>query len=353
MKQVTLTDVAARLGISKYSVSRALSGRSGVSEGTRRKVFDAARELGYRHAALARPRLEAGRQSIVLLIPRHDVEDPEFWMGLISGASREAEALGYTFVTRPLERAGTDVPAPRSEVAGVIVAGSRARSALAPYLEAGVPASLVTYPEPLEPCDAVHSADFEGGAIVASHLVGLGHTHLAYVTEAPEKPSFAARARGFRETALQLAGIEIEEIHIDPNEPGLSFEGAFRRLAERGHGPTGILSSTDGLAFTVAWALGRIGLDVPSDVSLVGFNDAVESARFVPKLTTLRIPTEELGASAMRFLHERVVALDDRSPARRLQLIPTFVLRESTAPPRVTAITRGSHEAGTGERVDT
>ncbi len=332
MKPVTLAHIASELGLSKYSVSRALTGKPGVSEETRQRVLNKARALGYRHASLA-PSLPR----IALLIPHQDVDDMEFWMGVISGASQEAEALGYTFVTRPLENPPSrDDPPSLDTIGGVIVAGSRARPALTPYLVAGLPAVLVTYAQPLEPHDAVHPADWEGGHTVAEHLIQLGHTRLAYVTEAPEKPSFAGRARGFRDAASRFAGVDVQEMHIEADDPGVSFERAYRRLARRGVGPTGILTSTDGIAFTVAWALGRMGLSVPADVSLVGFNDATASARFTPKLTTLKIPTRDLGRAAMRFLHERIGGPE--RPPRRLQLAPAFVLRDSTGPARAEVV---------------
>lgn len=336
MKKVTLSDIAARLGISKYSVSRALSGRDGVGEATRREVMETARAMGYRHAALARGPAGTARPSVILLIPYQDVEDAEFWMGLISGASRQADALGYTFVTRPMERHQPHEPANMDDVAGVIVAGSRARPAWRPYREAGIPATLATYATPLEAFDTVHAADREGGMAVARHLIDLGHTRLAFVSEAFDKPSFAARARGFREVAEAAPEVTIEDIAIDAEAPGASFQEAYRARAGRGAGPTGVLASTDGIAFAVASALGRLGLQVPGDVSVVGVNDAAGSARFVPRLTTLHIPTFALGRAAMQFLHERIEGAD--GAPRRLELAPTFVARDSTAPPRAAAI---------------
>ncbi len=340
MKRVTLEHLAVELGISKYSVSRALSGKPGVSESTRERVVQVARELGYRHRAVLRPRRMASQQTIVLLIPHHDADDVAYWMGLIAGASREAEEFGYTFVTRPLESASEHRLASLDRVAGVIVAGSRARPAMQQYLDVGIPAVLATYPAPLEPLDAVHNADHEGGLTVARHLMGLGHQRLAFVSEALDKPSFTARACGFRE-AGEAGRASMLEIGIEPDRPGASFERAYRDLAERGDGPTGLFASTDEVAFAVAWALGRLGLNVPGDVSVVGFNDAFGSARFVPPLTTLRAPTKELGAVAMRFLHERLEGRVDAP--RRFQLAPALVIRQSTARPRsdVVALQRG------------
>lgn len=326
MKRVSLDDIAARLGISKYSVSRALTGKPGVSEATRRRVLQIARELQYRDFAREDATTE-GDGLVVLLIPYQDLEDGEFWMGVMAGAVSEATELGYAFVTQPLTGDDEVARVPSQQVRGVIVAGSKARPALQPYAEAGVPTSLVTYATPLEKFDTVHAADQEGGTAAARHLIELGHRRLAYVTEGPEKPSFAARSRGFHDGAD--GGVTVTDLHIDRDEPGLSFERQFRALAESGKAPTGILASTDSVAFAIAAALGRLGLLVPKHVSLIGFNGGAASSRFVPKLTTLQIPTRDIGANAMRFLHERIEGL--HAPARRLQLAPTLVLRDSTA----------------------
>jgi LacI family transcriptional regulator len=336
MKRVTLDSLAAELRISKYSVSRALRGKRGVSDETRKRVVDAARALGYRHAAVGPRRRAGGQDVIVLLIPHRDVADVEFWMGVIAGAGRVAEDLGYKFVTRPLEVGDQHQPVGVEQIAGVIVAGLRARPAACPYLDAGVAVAMVTYPTPLEPVDVVGNADDEGGIAVARHFLELGHRRLAFVTEAPDKPSFAARSRGFTEAAA-AEGLAVEQIVIDPERPGATFERRYRELAKKGEGPTGVFASTDAIAFAVAWALGRLSLNVPRDVSLVGFNDGFESTRFVPRLTTLRAPTQEMGAATMRFLHDRIEG-GDGSP-RRLRLAPTLVVRESTAAAGSTGVT--------------
>jgi LacI family transcriptional regulator len=340
LRRVSLGDIAARLGISKYSVSRALTGKPGVSEATRQRVLQMARELHYRDFALKEAKTE-GDRLVVLLIPYQDLEDGEFWMGVMTGAVSEAAELGYAFVTQPLTD-GNPTRAPSQQVVGVIVAGSKARPALQPFVDAGVPASLITYAMPLETFDTVHAADREGGTAAARHLVALGHRRLAFVTEGPEKPSFAARARGFYEGAED--GVTVVDLHIDRDEPGLSFERQFRALGDSGAAPTGILASTDAVAFAVAAALGRLGFAVPQHVSLIGFNGGIASSRFVPKLTTLRIPTWEIGATAMRFLHERIEGLS--TPARRLQLVPALVLRDSTAAVRAEAVGSASLEVG-------
>jgi LacI family transcriptional regulator len=332
MNRTTLDDIAAQLGLSKYSVSRALSGKAGVSEQTRQVVIEAAQALGYRYRGMARASNVRATGTVALLIPHSDVDDIEFWMGVISGASDEAEALGYTFVTRPIKSVANHAPLNVAAFKGIIVAGSRARAAMQPYLEAGIPASLVTYAKPLEQHDTIHSADFEEGVAAGEYLIGIGHRSLAYVTEAPDKPSFNRRACGLEAAVRSHEGCLFTEIDIDSTRPGASFEAMYQVLRRERNAPTAILTSTDGLAYTVLWALNRLGLSVPGDVSVMGHNDRVDSTKIVPPLTTIRIATYQIGRFAMRFLHERMQG-QSMIPARRLELKPELIIRDSTAPP--------------------
>jgi LacI family transcriptional regulator len=329
VKQVTLDDIAQRVSLSKFSVSRALSGKTGVSEDTRRLVIRAARELGYQHPTLTEREVSTNR-NIILLIPREDVHDGEFWMEVISGAEAEAERLGFGLVTRPLANdALSNKPSPQW-MQGLIVAGSKAREAMASYLEMKIPITLITYPKPLELFDTVTIADWEGAYVAGRHLIELGHTRLAFVSDRPYKPSNAERARGFIEVIAAHKGIQFEEFHIQSDEPSISFEKAYAAALERGTQPTALFASTDGVAFNVMWALNRLGLKVPEDVSVVGFNDTIQASQFVPKLTTLRVPKRHIGAVAMQSLYRRIKGED--GPARRLSLPPEFILRDSTGP---------------------
>lgn len=333
MKAVTLDDIAKRLNLSKYSVSRALAGKTGVSEETRLRIINTARTMGYLRSSPGVVAEEDGLStSIALLIPSEDVQDSEFWMGVMSGATEVAEEHGYPLTIRSLSRDNIDKPPPVRSVHGVLVASSRARPALKHYLAVGIPAVLITYPFPLEDLDSVTGADWEGGYAVGEYLLDMGHKRLAYVTEAPDKPSFAERSRGFRE-AIRRRGAELIEIHVSPTEPGLSFEQVFRERIREGSSPTAVFGSTDGIALSAMVALFRMGVSVPEDVSVVGCNDSQQAERFNPTLTTLRIPTRDIGRTAMSFLYKRIVGEDGPDgPRWRVTFPPSLVVRRSSGP---------------------
>jgi LacI family transcriptional regulator len=334
LKNVTLQDIASHLRLSKYSISRALSGKGGVSERTRQDVLAAARDLGYRHPAVYEQGGDVTQGGhIVLLIPREDVHDSEFWLDVIAGAEEEANRLGYALVTRPIADDTAAASPPPSWVRGLIIAGSRAREAVAPYLEAGVPATLITYPKPLERLDSVTIGDWEGGYVAGDHLYDLGHRAIAFVTASLQKPSNAERLRGLLDSLAQHEDATATNVVLDAHDPGISFERHYRDLERRGTPPTALFASTDSVAFTAIWALNRCGIHVPDDVSVVGFNDSSQASTFVPKLTTLRVPMRTIGTTAMHNLHGRITK-EAQTPPLRLTLPPEFVLRESTAPPK-------------------
>lgn len=328
-----MDDIADYLGLSKYSVSRALAGKSGVSEATRQRVWKAAKELGYELPGDESARRRHLGNQIVLIIRRDEAHDYEFWMDVISGCEEAARQAGYSLVTRPLTEAEMNREPALDAVAGLIVAGSRARPAMKHYTDKGIPTVLITYPDPLEKVDAVTIADREGGYAVGEHLTSLGHRKLAFAADFPEKPSHANRCHGFVQSIRRVEGADVTKIVLDPDAPGASFERAFAELQAKNEQPTAVFCATDGLALTVMWALNRNGLRVPEDVSVVGCNGIIEAQRSVPKLTTLHIPKRAIGAEAVRALIATIKGERPDDIPRRISLPPSLVIRESTAPP--------------------
>ncbi len=323
MKRVTLDDIAEHLDISKYSVSRALSGKDGVSEETRHRILGAATNLGYKHPALQ----DQVINNVILAIPHQDINDGEFWLEVISGAEEEAQSLGYSLITRPLSRE-TQTASKLQQLKGIIIAGSEAREALQSHLKGELPATLISYPKPLESLNSVTIGDWEGGYRAGEHLIGLGHTQLAFVSDRSQRPSSRERLRGIKDAALKQ-GIRLDELNLDPANPGLSLEYQYADAIQRNDRPTGLFCATDGVAFTTIWTLGRLGLSVPKNASVIGFNDTLQAEQFVPRLTTLRVPKRAIGAAAMRRLHEQIQGRAG-DIATRLSLPPTFIERDST-----------------------
>lgn len=327
MKRVTLDDLSAHLGLSKFSVSRALSGKGGVSDRTRQQVFDAARELGYDHPAIDVPGAPIGRR-LVLIIPRIDAVTSPFWMEIVAGAEEEARRSGYDLAEYLIRDGGDTRPLP-SGVRGMILAGRRSRGLHEPYLQMGLPVTLIGHPLPTESIDSVRPSNSAGGYLVGRHLVECGHRHIAFVTEVPGDKSRAETLRGLQDAVKDVPGAMASSVFYDPATDALE---TLRAVFSAPHPPTALLGASDNVAMTMAWALTEAGLKVPQHVSVVGSNDSEVATQLGLKLTSVRNPMRQVGAAAIQMMDWRLDQASPGEPVRRLQLEPTFIVRDSTAP---------------------
>lgn len=326
-KRVTLDDLSSYLQLSKFSVSRALSGRKGVSSATRALVVDAARKLGYDHPGLRGG--QGGRERVQLVIPRIDAIDNPSWIEVIGGAEAEARRAGWTLVTALVEDsfvASDDHPGVR----GILVAGRRSRGLLESYIASDVPVVLIGYPKPGEHIDAVHVADWEAGFLMGAHLRELGHRHVAFITDAPEDLGRRERLRGCRD-AMEDSGT-VSELLFDP-EREREARAIYGRLKESGPLPTAVFCASEAVCVSVLMALTEAGVRVPADMSVATSNSTLRPAQVGFDVTALNAPMYEIGALAVDLLRKRIRTDGNWTP-RRLCLCSDLVVKATTARPR-------------------
>jgi LacI family transcriptional regulator len=334
--RATSADVAARAGVSRTTVSFVLNDRAGVTipDETRRRVEEAARELGYQPHGAARA-LAGGTSHTIGLVLRQSPEQVSVDALLAEtlwGIGSEAHEGGYRVLVEPLSPdSGRYSDLVRSQrVDGLIVSGPRTDDAeLVALVDDGFPIILQgSLPELSAP--SVDVDNRAGARTAVEHLVSLGHRRIACITNAPLAYTAAAdRLAGYRD-AIEAAAL--------PYEPDLVVEGAFdaasgclamEELLSRAPGVTAVFVASDIVAFGALRALREAGRRVPADVSVVGFDDIPLARHFDPPLTTIRLPARALGAAAGRALLERLAGRLDNE--RRL--LPTeLVVRDSTAP---------------------
>jgi LacI family transcriptional regulator len=349
-RRLTIQDVADRVGLSKFSVSRALSGKPGVGEATRERVMQAAHDMGYRHVP---ERQAAAARQILFVRQEIDPVSSELWLNIMHGAEREAERRGLAIVPRQARYLG-DPEALDLAVAGLILAVPRPADFAALITRARVPIVCASYARPLERVDHVLGADWEAGFAVAEHLLGLGHRDMAFVHGSTRPLGRAERYRGFRDGAEQ-GGAVVDDLVFDE---AAGFRSAFLAWLGAGHAPTALFCAHDGIAVTVVSELLRLGVRVPEEVSIVGFNDFAAATQVSPRLTTVRTPQVEIGAAMVRCLADRLSSPEGAArPPSRLALVSELVRRESTAPaagaewaPRVLARIAGPEVAGSAGR---
>jgi LacI family transcriptional regulator, repressor for deo operon, udp, cdd, tsx, nupC, and nupG len=329
-----IKDLAAQLGVSPATVSRALSDSGLVAEPTLSRIRDAARALDYRPNVSAR-NLRTRRSMAVLMVVR-DIGNP-FYLEILKGMEATARAAGYSVLMGNTE----NDPDRESEyfnmlrdghadgmilMTGKLPSGRRPSDGLAKRLP------VVVALEMIEGSGFPHvQIDNEGAAAEAvRHLIALGHRRIAHITgPVPEIMSVRRRA-GYR-SAMAAAGLAIE--------PGYEQRGDYllhtgqelcRRLMQLDAPPTAIFCANDEMAFGVIHELRRLGRDVPGDVSVVGFDDIYLSEAFQPPLTTVSQPRAEIGSRAMAVLLDIIAG---RSVPPDPVVLPTALrLRGSTAP---------------------
>ncbi|WP_340562892.1 LacI family DNA-binding transcriptional regulator [Streptomyces sp. GSL17-111] len=328
----TSRDVARTAGVSQATVSLVLRDKwhGRVSPATVESVRAAARELGYRPNQAARS-LRLGRTRTALLVV--PALTNEFFARVYTGAARVAAEhdLGVVLYPSPegVGPARDPFESARATLDGVI-ASSMAAHALSALREGGLPLVMLdSSPDDPAAAATVNPDLADGMRQTVAHLLGLGHRRIAHLTAGIDSWTFAGRARALDEA---LAGTPHDGPEGGPRPTlvrtaaaELSVTGGLHAAARLLRGrprPTALVCDDDLLAAGACKAARRLGLRVPEDVSVTGFDDLALATAVEPELTTVRLPGEEIGAAGM---HALLAVLDGReapTPLLPVRLVP-------------------------------
>ena len=327
----TLEAIARSAAVSLSTVSKVLNGRPGVSAETRGRVEQLLHDSGY-----ARRGLDPERGGLLELV----VADltSEWSMEILRGVERVARESGLVLGVSALDdasRPGADWIAgvlSRKPVAVVLQFSDLTASHRRQLRTRNIPVVVVD-PSGDPPADvpAIGATNWAGGVAATRHLLGLGHSRIAVISGPPDMMCSRARVAGYQ-SALQEAGLALDPaIAAAGDFSRASGEREARRLLGRADRPTAIVCGNDLQALGVMDAAFALGLDVPGDVSVVGFDDVAPALWARPPLTTVRQPLQEMAEEAAR-LALRLRAEDVENT--RLELATSLVVRSSTAAPR-------------------
>lgn len=326
----TSRDVARRANVSQATVSLVLGGKweGRVSARTAENVRACARDLGYRPNLAARS-LRLGRSRTALLVVPALTHD--YFARVHAGAARVAAEHDFGVVLYPSpEGTGPAVDpfgSARAALDGVI-ASSMAPEALAALREGGLPLVMLdTDPESDQAAGTVNLDIADGMRQAARHVLDLGHRRLTHLAADVDTWTFGVRARALAETVRGTPGTALRTERSELSvEAGMH---AASRALTREPRPTALVCDDDLLAAGACKAARRLGLRVPQDVSVTGFDDLTLATALEPELTTVRLPAEDVGAAGMRALLETLEGGTAATPVLSVQL----VRRGSTAEP--------------------
>jgi LacI family transcriptional regulator len=332
--------IAKHLGLSVSTVSKALNGYDSVSETTRKRIMQVARKYNYYPSRAARSLRSNKTEKVGLVLYTHTPlsnRSSEYYFEVIRGAATAAESKGYNLVLyltvgSQLDRL-MNVCRSREVDSLILMLGTGNMDEPVNLLIKEKIPFIVLNKHPKHLNVAYIVSDHEQGAKDAvEHLIKLGHQQIAYLGREDDPETNGDRLAGYRR-ALGDHGFQIDESLIaSASSQPMGAYRAMKQLLERPIHPTAVFAYSDAWAVEALHAISDSGLDVPGDISLIGFDDLRTASAAIPPLTTVRQHLDELGKQAIETLLQQV---EDNPRFAIQRTIPVeLVERQSTAPPK-------------------
>jgi LacI family transcriptional regulator len=300
--RATIRDVAARAGVSVATVSKVINGRYGVAAATSARVQAVIDEMGY-EASLVAQSLRNHRTNVLGIL----VADLEpFSTELLKGAADAIRETGFELVVysaggRTSDHLGWERRY-LSRLSGTLIDGAVLVTPTVVDVGYGAPIVAVDPHTGRTESPTVDSDNLHGALLATQHLLELGHRRIAMLTGRPDLRSARRRERGYRQ-AMATAGVPVDEdlVRVGAYDPMVSADAA-RWLLTVPDPPTAVFAANDLSAIATIEVAAELGLRVPEDLSVVGFDNVPDSVVSAPPLTTVDQPIREMGRQAVKLL---------------------------------------------------
>jgi LacI family transcriptional regulator len=310
-KNITMHDIALELDVSTVTVSKALSGKEGVSEEVREKIKMKAEEMGYRYNSLAKAMKEGSSYNVGILVAEHFFSSNAFYSDLYKKTVMELNKTSYSgileIVSEEDEQMG-NMPniVINNKVDGIIIMGQVSKNYIDRIDETGIPYIFLDFYDEHSSIGSVVSDNTYGSYLLTNYLVSMGHKEIAFIGNISATSSILDRYLGYYKSLL-LNKIELtkEWIISDRDEGGryIDIELPVKM-------PTAFVCNCDEVAYNVVNKLKEKGYRIPEDVSVVGFDDYIYSTICNPQLTTFRVDMEAMGEIAVDAISKKMNDLD-------------------------------------------
>jgi LacI family transcriptional regulator len=330
-RRVTMREVATEAGVSVSTVSKVINGRYGVASETFQHVTDVITRLGYEVSLVARSLRNHQTNVIGVLVADFEPFSTE----VLKGAADAIRDTGFELVAYSAgghidEHVGWERRY-LSRLMGTLVDGAVLVTPTVTDVSYDGPIVAVDPHTGPSSLPTVAADNLQGARLAVEHLLGLGHTRIGMITGRPDLVSARLREQGYRE-ALAAAGVPIDAALLRHGafEPEPARDAA-RELLSLPEPPTAIFAANDLSALATLEVATELNLDVPGQLSVVGFDNIPESALAHPPLTTVRQPIRQMGKDAMAMLISLIAGKELKET--HVTLDTTLVVRRSTAAP--------------------
>lgn len=327
----TIRDVAREAGVSIATISRLFNGSARVSEDTSRRVREVAERMGYWPNGAARSLITKRTHALGVLLP--DLYG-EFFSEVIRGIDLTARREGFHLVVSSSHADADELLAAlqtmRGRIDGLI--------AMAPDLESPAafeqsaqqfPIVLINPGFDVESCATVATDNLAGARDMVGHLAVRGHRHIAFIAGPAANRDAMQRLQGYRAALRELGLPSSPELEAHGRFTESSGDEAARVLVARTPRPTALFAANDCMAIGALSALRELGLRVPEDIVVAGFDDIAIASYLTPRLTTVRVEAARLGERAVQLLMDAIRSRPPGSSAHEI-LPASLVVRESS-----------------------
>jgi DNA-binding LacI/PurR family transcriptional regulator len=332
-RSVSIKDIARAAKVSHSTVSRALQNSPLVNPKTAKLIRRIAADSGYIASAVARSLVTRATKTVGVVVTT--ISDP-FIAEVVSGIEEAANLHGYSVIlSNSHAQAEREMQAVRGfgerRVDGILVTASRVGAMYGPLLESmQVPIVLINNQYPGEFAHSVMIDNVPASRAAVGHLIALGHRRIAYIGDRQGFQSDAERLQGYREALDEAGIIEVPELICHGDGKAEQGKSKTRMLLDLADPPTAIFCYNDMSALGALRAARLRGVDVPRDLSVVGFDDLFIASYTTPALTTVRQPKHAMGRKAMEIL---LAILSGGAAESRFTMKGELIVRESTAAP--------------------
>lgn len=331
-KRLQMADIARMAGVSTTTVSRALSGSTLVNKATRKRVTELARSLNYTVNAGAKELRLGHSNTVAVVVPynvamRQQLSDP-FFLGILGSIADALTERGHDMLVSRIDEESlhlASTPYDSGRAMGIILIGQwHHHDQLNQQAARGVPLVVWGVQLPNQLYCTIGGNNIQGGRLATGHLLSRGRKRVAFFGD-PELPEVAHRFEGYKQ-ALADAGLAFDAQLVLPSAfLAESARESVMALRGRGIAFDAIFACSDLLAMAAIGALRDLGLHVPQDVAVVGYDDVLLAAHYHPPITTVRQPIEAGG----RALVASLLSFLDNQPPRSQILSTELIVRDS------------------------
>jgi len=330
----TISDVAKEANVSVATVSRVLNNKDTVKKETQDRVFEAIEKLNFQPNLLARNFRRSESRVILIITP--NITNP-YYAHILTGIGETASLLGYSALifntggSLDKEKEGMEMLRKRRADGAILLASSIESPHLLEYSGMYPMVQCSEYDRESD-LPRVNIDNYKAAKEVMEYLIGLGHKKIATISSKNNYVSTAQRLEAYLKT-MEGHGLNVPKSYIAYADSDYSFKSgkkAALKLLSLGNRPTAIFCISDTLALGSISAAMEMGIIIPEDLTVTGFDDVDDTTMFHPYITTIQQPCYKLGVSSMKLLYDQMMKKEKKNS--KITLRHQFVIRESSAP---------------------